>query len=215
MIKKIFVFGDSIVQGSNDWTGGGWVVRLKNYFSQTGQFHHIFNLGISGENSSHIISRMEVEIKPRKSEDRNKKSLLIVGIPINDTRIKDKLDGDPEISIARFKANLEELYSIGKKNSNELVFLGMTKVDEEKTNPWQEVVDRRIVCWRNDVIEKYNDIIKKYCDEKNIYFINMIDLLKNSDLSDGLHPNEVGHNKMYERIRDFLIEKKLIKKLNS
>ncbi len=213
MIKKIIVFGDSIAFGSNDWTFGGWVVRLKNYFAKTGQFHHVFNLGISGENSDQIIRRMESETLSRKSENPEKKLLLIIGIPINDIRVTGALDADPELSVRRFRKNLKNFYDIGIRNANELVFIGMTKVDEEKTDPWQEVIERRIACWRNDIIREYNEIVKKYCKDENINFIEMIDVLEDSDLPDGLHPNEIGHEKMYKRIKDFLVNNGLVKKL--
>ena len=39
----------------------------------------------------------------------------------------------------------------------------------------------------------------------------MFDLLEVDDLPDGLHPNTEGHKKMFERIKDFLVENKLIR----
>ncbi|MEA1963419.1 MAG: hypothetical protein U9M94_04270 [Patescibacteria group bacterium] len=41
-------------------------------------------------------------------------------------------------------------------------------------------------------------------------FIEMFDLLNDEDLEDGLHPNSDGHEKMFKRVRDFLIENKII-----
>lgn len=38
----------------------------------------------------------------------------------------------------------------------------------------------------------------------------MFDLLENEDLEDGLHPNSEGHKKMFIRVKDFLIENKII-----
>lgn len=212
-IKRIIVFGDSIVYGSNDWVSGGWVVHLKNYFAKTGQFHHVFNMGVSGENSDNILQRIESEIQPRKSEKPNKKSLLIVGISLNDTKISDSMDAEPEISIDKFLKNLERFHNIGTRNADEFVFVGMTRVDENKTNPWQEVIERRIACFRNDIIERYNQEAKKYCEDNGIDFIETMDILENSDLPDGLHPNEVGHDKIYKRIKDHLVSKDLIKKV--
>lgn len=213
MIKKIFVFGDSISFGANDWIYGGWVVKLKNYFAKTGQFHHVFNLGVSGENSNHILQRMQSEIEPRKSIGPGKKSLLLIGIPINDTRIEHVLDGDPEISKEDFLNNLKKLHVVARENVDEFVFIGATNVDEQKTDPWQEVSDRRIVCWRNKIVGEYNAIAKKYCEEQDINFIEMFGLLDHTDLPDGLHPNEIGHEKMYRKIKSFLIDEKLIREI--
>lgn len=209
--KRILVFGASITYGSNDYAGGGWVVRLKKYFAQTGQFCHTFNLGISGETSTQILQRMEAEIKPRLSDKPEKRSLLLIGIPSNDTRIKGSLDANPEISEMDFKDNLEKFRQISERNTDGLVLIGIPRVDEKKTNPWQEVAD--FICWRNDVIARYNEIAKKYCDQKNIPFIDMLDVLSDSDLPDGLHPDASGHEKMYSRIKDFLVQKEFIKKI--
>ncbi|MDA3815172.1 MAG: SGNH/GDSL hydrolase family protein [Patescibacteria group bacterium] len=62
-------------------------------------------------------------------------------------------------------------------------------------------------------MEKYNEVAKEHCQKQNINFINMFDTLDDSDLPDGLHPNEVGYEKMYGRIKDFLVDKNLIKKI--
>ncbi len=213
MIKKILVFGDSIAFGSNDWVVGGWVVRLKNYFAKTGQFCHVFNLAISGEDSSQIVARIEGEIFPRKSTEPEKKALLLVGIPINDTRIINNIEGGPEIDKIKFLENISKIHQIGDRNIDEIVFVGMTGVDEEKANPWQAVVERRIVCWRNDIIEEYNEIAKDYCKQNGLHFIDMLDVLEKTDLPDGLHPNEIGHKKMFVRIKEFLIKQNLIQSM--
>lgn len=212
-IKKILVFGDSIAHGSNDRIYGGWAVKLKNYFAKTGQFHEVYNLGISGEKSDQIIQRIETESIPRKSAKPENKTLLIIGITVNDTRITNDINADSDVSIDEFTKNLKKLYVIGKRNADELVFLGMTKVDERKTNPWKEVINQRVACWRNDIIKKYNDITKEYCEKENINFVNMFELLDDADLPDGLHPNEIGHEKMYQRIKKYLIDKGLIRKV--
>jgi lysophospholipase L1-like esterase len=48
------------------------------------------------------------------------------------------------------------------------------------------------------------------CEKENLYFIDMFDLLKKNDLEDGLHPNAKGHEKIFEKVKDYLIENKII-----
>ena len=38
----------------------------------------------------------------------------------------------------------------------------------------------------------------------------MYGLLDKEDLEDGLHPNSAGHEKMFQRVKDFLIKNKII-----
>jgi len=56
----------------------------------------------------------------------------------------------------------------------------------------------------------YNDVIKTFCKQNNILFIDVIDVLTNKDLEDGIHPTAEGHEKIYIRVRDILLEKKII-----
>jgi len=56
----------------------------------------------------------------------------------------------------------------------------------------------------DDIIEKYNKTIEKFCQQNNIPFCPMYDLLNDNDLADGLHPNAQGHKKMFEQIKNFL-----------
>ncbi|MFH1551468.1 MAG: GDSL-type esterase/lipase family protein [bacterium] len=63
----------------------------------------------------------------------------------------------------------------------------------------------------NENVNQYNSAIKSFCAENKFLFIDMLDLLDNNDLNeDGLHPNSIGHKKMFERISDFIISKKLV-----
>jgi len=67
---------------------------------------------------------------------------------------------------------------------------------------------------RNKNIKKYNEILKKVCEEENAYFIEVFDKIAEMDykeyLTDGAHPDSVIHKKIFEIVRDFLLEKKLI-----
>ena len=65
-------------------------------------------------------------------------------------------------------------------------------------------------------MKKYDNVIKSVCAEKNILFLDIfgewikIDYKKLLDKKDGLHPNSAGHQKIFETVKDFLIENKII-----
>jgi len=59
-------------------------------------------------------------------------------------------------------------------------------------------------------IEKYNSIIRETSAENKLPFINLLDITKNKDLADGLHPNSKGHEKIFLKVKDFLLSSKLI-----
>lgn len=64
--------------------------------------------------------------------------------------------------------------------------------------------------YSNDNIKKYDSAIKKTCVQNDIPFIQLIDLLEPGDLADGLHPNSRGHEKIFEKIKNFLLTNKLV-----
>jgi hypothetical protein len=61
---------------------------------------------------------------------------------------------------------------------------------------------------KNTVV--YDATIREICEQERLLFIDMMDVVWLHDLQDGSHPTAQGHEKMYIRIRDFLIEHKLI-----
>ncbi|MBI2662850.1 SGNH/GDSL hydrolase family protein [Candidatus Woesearchaeota archaeon] len=69
---------------------------------------------------------------------------------------------------------------------------------------------RRGIYYSNDVIEKYNTIIQKFCREKSIPFLELKDILGIKDLDDGLHPNSQGHAKIFRKVKQFLIDEKIV-----
>jgi lysophospholipase L1-like esterase len=111
------------------------------------------------------------------------------------------------VPIEKFQNNLQELVNQAKKFTNKIIFIGLTKVDESKTMPipWDT-----IKFYDMDNVSKYNSIIKNFCQKNKLLFIDMLDLLQNEDLEDGLHPNPQGHKKMFEEIKKFLVDNKIV-----
>jgi lysophospholipase L1-like esterase len=210
---KMFVFGDSIPYGNWD-KKGGWPERLKQIFhektlaSNFEYFHLLYNLGISGNTTKNILERFEFELKQRFEEKTEYTIIFSVGA--NDCQwLNDK--NQFKISEEDFKKNLLELMKLSQKYSKNIIFLGLTPVDESKTIPipWDTTVE----CW-NKNIDKYDNIIKKFCKENNILFIDLLEKWKKLNykelLEDGLHPNTEGHKIIFETIKEELIKNKLM-----
>jgi len=191
MGKTINIFGDSITWGACDEMGG-WANRLKNYWGNSDDYSRVYNLGISSDNSDKLLKRFTNENEARNPD------VIIIAIGINDSQyIGDK--NNPRVSLERFEKNLLEM--IMQARGREIIFIGITNVDEAKVMPipWDT-----IKYYDNENIAIYNAKIKEICEKNKLSFIEMPDLLKNEDLEDGLHPNSKGHEKMFLRVRDFL-----------
>jgi len=199
---KICIFGDSITWGAGDKEKGGWVNRLKNYFETNSSNVKITNLGVSGDNTDDLLKRFKTEAMAREP------NVIMFAIGTNDSQYVDNKN-NPRISLERFKKNLAELLNEAKKLTQKIIFIGLTIVDETKTMP---ILWNKRKYYTNENIIKYNSAIQSFCKKNKILFIDMLNLLNKKDLEDGLHPNSQGHQKMFKRVRDFLLKNKLLDK---
>jgi len=201
MEKIINIFGDSITNGSCDEEKGGWVNRLKEFLEKDREnYFEVYNLGISGNNTDDILERFSNE-----NESRNP-DLIMVAIGINDSQYINSKD-NPRIDLKKFEDNLNEIIKQGKKFTQEIIFVGLTKIDESKLMPipWDNTK-----YYDDENVSLYNAKVKEICEKNNLLFIDMEGVLENEDLEDGLHPNAKGHEKMFQWIKDFLTENKII-----
>lgn len=199
------IFGASITYGAWDTEKGGWVQRLRSFIEAKNKMSDIiYNLGISGETTNDILKRFQAETDQRLKESWGKTPVIIFSIDINDsiTLTKDK---QLMISLDKYKDNLQQIFDLAKTYTSKFVVVGPTFVDEEAANPWDENID-----YYNKDIKESNEIARKLCKENNILFIEIFDVLDKNDLEDGLHPNALGHEKIFKKVKDSLIKNKII-----
>ncbi len=189
------IFGDSIAWGAWDHVNSGWAEMLKKEQLQKEQM--VYNLSVSGDCSMKILHRMRAEITARHDHDPHGELKIIFAFGINDASY---INGVPRTYWNTFKANIDSIYCFARSRTNDIVFIGPILVDQRRTTP---------VNWDNDLsysnedIMRYNQIIKMYCKNKGVPFINCIELFrrKRHFLMDGLHPHTLGHELLYKHIK--------------
>ena len=213
-MANILVFGDSVAYGRWD-KESGWVNKLRNFVDKKytrqnwwlKETFTVYNLGVAGETAETLLEHFEVETKPRAREGG--KLIIIFQLGTNDSAVKYP-GGNARFTPNEFQKNLIKLVSLAKKFTNVIIFLGLTRVDEKRVNPvpWDKELS-----YKNTSISEFNNIIKSVCNEKNLDYVNLrktsqakVDTL----LFDGIHPNTEGHKKIFEIVRDFLVEHKII-----
>jgi lysophospholipase L1-like esterase len=199
-IQSICVFGDSTAWGAWDMEKGGWVNRLWLHTTEkTDGECDVYNLSISGGTTETILDRFESEAKLREADG------LVFQSGGNDSYLKGK-GGPNRIPLDRFRKNLEEIIRRAKKITPNIVFVGFKNVDESKTTPfsWRDIY------YLNSEIQKYNEVMKNVCKENSIPYLDIFGLLDNKDFEDGLHPNSIGHEKIFVKISRFLQKNKWI-----
>lgn len=188
---NILIFGDSITWGAYDPEQGGWATRLRNYFEEQDNDTGVYNLGIFNDTTTDLLGRIEVEAKSREP------NLIIFAIGINDAQFIHSTNG-LRVSLDEFQQNLAKLLSAAKKFTDEIVFVGLTQVDESKTTPVSWDTDKS---YTNENIKRLDNAIEKFCEDNKLKFISMENVVGNDDLIDGLHPNTNGHIKIFNRMK--------------
>lgn len=205
----IICFGDSITYGNWD-PEGGWAGRLRSYLDSKSlaayqdtdlystYYTLTYNLGIPGDTTSGLLARFEEELIPRFNPDEE--TILLFAIGINDSRFYPSLN-EFETAMELFEENIWNIWEIAKKYSKEIAFIGLTPVDEERTNPliWEPGA-----VYKNEYIEKYNTFIKEFCGRRDVPFIDIFERVKNLNvpelLEDGIHPNSDGYKVIFDII---------------
>ncbi|MCX6764366.1 MAG: GDSL-type esterase/lipase family protein [Candidatus Nealsonbacteria bacterium] len=213
-MAKIFIFGDSIVNGILDEKSGGWVQRLRSYLDEKNLSNPdveyiVYNLGVSGNNTRDLLQRFEFETKKRLDEFKEE-TIIIFGIGVNDSQFV-LSQNSQRVPLEEYIKNLDELLNSARKFSDKILFVGLTPVDEKRTTPipWNE--DK---FYKNEYVKKFNDSLRSFCQENKVYFIEifeeMIKMNYSELLYDGLHPNSEGHEKIFEIVKDYIIKHKII-----
>lgn len=204
----ICAFGDSFTFGRGNNPDKGWVGRLTKYFEAKDWFNAVYNLGIPGDSSDDLLKRFETECEARiKKNWPGDKYVLLIGIGINDCRFVDTPE-NPQTTPEDFKKNILNLIKLSKKQTKEVIFIGLTPVDEKLTQPYENTY------FFNERVKQFNEIIEDCCKSKKILFVDLFDEWIKFDytklLDDGVHPNAEGYEKMYKKVKDFLISHKVI-----
>lgn len=189
------VFGDSIAWGAYDFKQGGWVEKLKRRELKKGNF--VYNLSISGNTSSDILKRFENEIKVHL--DKNDRLNIIFAFGINDSC---RVRAFTHTPVPDYIKNIKNIIKIAKKYTKDIYFVGLTKVDEKRSNPvsWLGYKGEHLH-YIDAYVGIYDDYLKKVIVKyKGGKYIRVFHLLTNKDLYDGVHPNAKGHNKLYNKI---------------
>lgn len=188
-MKIISVFGDSLVYGMGDSIDGGWVSRLQHKIKGKNKF---LNFGIPGDTSKDLLERIEEELKESSPDT------VIVLIGANDSQYKNS-PNNTLVGVEQYEKNLEKIVEKIKKYTDNIIFIGLPKMNDDITTVWYYIYN-----FCNENLQKYDTLIKKFCEKNSFKYIYIFNSLDKSDLSDGAHPNEKGYEKIAEKIEKFL-----------
>ena len=201
--KKFIVFGSSMSTGLGT-VRGGWVDKLSRQVNrlvldETNDYWGlVYNLGISGDTSTGICERFEREARNRYSE--NQEVFVIVEIGINDS-MRDNVGGKFQVSETKFAENIDLL--INKASfADHIIFLGPPPVVDHKLDPipWMSETS-----YKSAYCETYNTILKRKCMERDVLLVDIYSEfvqggVDNLISTDGVHPNDRGHEIIFKEV---------------
>jgi len=169
------VFGDSIVVGSDDREGGGWVARLRLDFNSRERIS-VYNLGVDGDRSEQLLRRLAGEATARNA------SVIVVSIGANDLG----WHGTSGTDSALFRERYDGILSEAGHVSGRILTLGILNVDESNESHGVS----------NEQVLTFNEIIAELARRHGAEFLDLYGMLEPEDFVDGLHPNASGHAKL-------------------
>ena len=191
---RILVFGDSITYGAWD-SEGGWADRLKRWahqrYIQKGTKLQVINLGIGGDTSRKILARMENEIKARHSASWPFIIILMLGS--NDGRIREDI---VEVPFDEFATNYREIVRVAKSYTDKVITVGLPPLGQPE-------IDFKEMQYSDATLESYNAQIHTIADENGLSFVDVRPLFTSKVVfsPDLLHPNDNGHEIIYEAVK--------------
>lgn len=203
----IFLLGDSITQGYWD-TKGGWADRVKaevlkrDVESDLKHYHGVHNLGVDGNTTSQLLDRFDAETQARLWKESDYGVVIAVGT--NDTVID--RHGATRSDPVAYENQLQELYVKASKLTNNVAFVNLLPVNEKLTNPLPSSSTGK--SYTNDRINIFNEVLESVCKRNNAILIDARSKYVVSDfntlLADGLHPNDKGHEIIFNSVMSVL-----------
>lgn len=201
---RILFFGDSITQGFWD-SEGGWVERLRKHYDslalqdlKNNTQPEIFNLGVSGDTTRNLLTRIELETKVRKWP--GDPLVVVLAIGTNDDLFKSNQQYVPP---EEFQTNLDHIVTMLTPIADHIVLVGNPACEESRTTPvfWGDYH------YFNKELQRSEQAVAKVAQEKDLLFVPLFQAFKakldsGADLlADGLHPNDAGHEFIATLIR--------------
>lgn len=205
---EILVFGDSIAYGAWD-KEGGWVSRVRRMVDEKilsttsdDYYHHLYNLGVSGDTSLALLNRFKGEMDARLLKEKD--CAVIFAIGANDSQFF-FASKENKTSLPVFEKNILTLINNAREYTEKTAFVGLMPVDETKVNPVPWAPEK---AFTNLHISQFNDSIKAICAKEKITFIDVHTAFSEKNpshlLEDGVHPNNAGHQAIANIVQDNL-----------
>lgn len=198
--KRIVAIGTSSFFGLGDPLHGGYIGRLKVWHETKDKDNTVFNLGISGdavgETTTQLLQRLEPEAKVREP------NLILLTSGINDIRRHGSRENPSVTPKEDFRNNIITMIHKAKSLADVAVISAIPILEKHDS------ADNYLL---PKDLEEYTQIAKEVCQQENVPYLDVYNEFAKEDYKglltpDGVHPNEKGHEKIFEKLEEFLEE---------
>ncbi|MCT0229547.1 arylesterase [Synechococcus sp. CS-1324] len=200
--RKLVVLGDSSAYGWGDPDHGGWCERLRRHWMGLPDGPVLYNLGVRGDGLERLAARLPAEVGCRGELRRQAPQGILINIGLNDTARVGRRDGRHQLGPDAFLFGLQQLLPQARALAPVLV-LGLAPVDEA-VMPYADCL------WYDlATVHRYERLLEEACLEADLPFLPLLEpLLADPHWlrlidADGLHLNAAGHQRVYERVRQW------------
>jgi len=206
-VKQIFILGSSSAYGVGA-EDRGWGDQIKKYFHAKmfssqgiGERYEVYNFAKSGATIDFVI-----DIFPRRLKEygRGDKPVVVLDVGGNNSKAEGKPDNfvsTPE----EYTQELKKLVTVLKSESNKVIFVCKGFVDETRTNPKHNPLTGHVSYFTNSRRKQFESITKQICEENGLIFVELGveegEWVEKYLYTDGLHPNQAGHNLIFDAIK--------------
>lgn len=186
---RICFIGESLVNGTGDYTHLGWTGRLCVNLSQQGYSVTYYNLGIRRETSSELLLRWQAETERRLPTNCDRR--LVFSFGTNNATLE---DGKLRVELADSIANARQIFGTAKQNYPVLIVSPPPTADPQQ----------------NTRVQKLSQHFETLCQELNVSYLDVFMPLLNSPLwmtevkaGDGSHPNAAGYAELAQLVQNW------------
>lgn len=187
--QNICIFGDSVTWGPYLPYRVAWANLLRNHLEKNAvdQFR-VYDLGVDMDTTKDVLKRIEVEAIARKP------SIIVIAIGVNDSLFRET-ENNPETGLEDYIENVQKLITIARKYVERILIVGLVKGSDKWTTPLIQSTTGK--SYTKERTHRYDRALKELAEKNKIPFADVNDQLGDDDFDDGLHPNTVGHTKMF------------------
>ncbi|MGH7157966.1 MAG: SGNH/GDSL hydrolase family protein [Candidatus Saccharimonadales bacterium] len=210
-MKTVLIFGASVTHGVGG-PDGGWADKLKQWLHQkmygqdgAGEQCTVYELGVPGNTVRDIVSRFEIETLARLPSKDPEETLIILAAGANDTKAQGK-PGNFMFTPDEFATNVQAFIRLAKTHAAHVLCVGTLPVDQAKTQPKRNPPTGGSSYFFNQRLRDFEQELAGVCKKEKVHCLPLFektphDWTKNFVSSDGLHPNDAGHEWIFKQVK--------------